>query len=267
MYSDMHVHSSASCDSNASIWDICETAIERGIEAVALTEHVELHPNDLCYGKFNYDAARRTFDRAKEKYEGRLTLLFGAEVTYRSEIEGLIGRFLESHRFDVVIGSLHDAPPINFWDPANSALVRSNPALAKGALKVYYREVKSMAATGLFDIVGHLGVYQRYMPNVWPDVVADNELSDILHEALEEVCANSRLELNSNVMDRPGHLPSPPVEVLKIYREMGGKPPTFGSDAHSAEAVGKNYSSAEKVLRAAGFSRFASWKDVARVSY
>lgn len=62
VYCDPHVHSWALCDSDAEIWDVCERAIEVGLEAVAFTEHVEFAPGDYCHNRHDYDRSRRACD-------------------------------------------------------------------------------------------------------------------------------------------------------------------------------------------------------------
>ncbi|MEW6228592.1 MAG: PHP domain-containing protein [Bacillota bacterium] len=62
VYCDLHVHLSASCDSDAEIWDVCERAIEVGLEAVAFSEHVELAPGDYCHNRYDYGWSKRACD-------------------------------------------------------------------------------------------------------------------------------------------------------------------------------------------------------------
>ncbi len=259
---DLHIHSLASCDSRASIFDMCKSAIQFGVKAVAFTEHVELNPSDACYGKFDYSKTKKLWKQAQSKYKDKLTILFGAEVTYWSHLEEQIRKYLKTYPFDVIIGSIHDAPPINFWDPLNADFVRNNPDQAYIALKNYFTETKKLAASGLFDIVGHLGVYERRIPDAWPDIFTYGDLEHYLTEALEAIAKNSRLEINASVIHKPGHWAAPRAEVLNIYRQMGGLPPTFGSDAHRPSQVGANWDLAREVLHQAGYSEFAHWKHV-----
>lgn len=260
--SDLHVHSSASCDCYASVWDMCESAIDMGLEAIAFTEHVEFSPEDYCYRQFNYHKARRAWQKARERYRRTLKVLFGAEVTYRSNLEGEIRDYLDRHSFDIVMGSVHDAPPIDFWNPQNAGTVKSNPGQARAALKWYFSEVEKLALSGLFDIVGHFGVYERHIPEGWPEVFGDSELEGRLASTLDAIVHNSRLELNAAVLHKPGYWPAPRVEVLRLYKEMGGRTPVYGSDSHHPLGVARNLGLAGKVLKQAGFEAFASWKDV-----
>lgn len=262
--SDLHMHSSASYDCHTSIWDMCERAVSLGLEAVAFTEHVELNPDGYPYGVFDYHKARETWEKVRHKYRGKLVVLFGAEVTYWPHLEDEILRYLEVHPFDIVTGSIHQAPIVDFWDTRNAEAIRANPDTAREALKAYFADTEKLALSGLFDIVGHLGVYERRMPGVWPDIWGDEELESLLVSATRAIAQNSRLELNSNMLHKPGHLPVPRVEVLKLYREMGGPRPVFGSDAHGVSKVGANWHLALEAIREAGFDDFAHWTEVIR---
>jgi len=261
--SDLHVHSLASCDSDASIWEMCDRACELGIEAIAFTEHLEFRPQDTCYGKYDYDKAMSLCESARDYYDGTLRILFGVEVTYWSDIEDEIRAYLSRYPFDVVIGSVHDAPPIDFWNPANASYVGSNPDAAKKAMRLYFEQIRRLALSGLFDIVGHLGIYKRYI-QTWPDPLRDKELEQALIAALDAIVKNCRLELNAATLHRAVPLPLPSVEVLRIYKEMGGRVPTYGSDAHSPSRLGANYDIANKLVKEAGYDEFASWRDVIR---
>ncbi len=259
---DLHLHSSASCDSSASMRDMCEAALGLGVKAIAFTEHVELAPQDLCYGAFNYHKARAIWERLRDEYRGRLKVLFGAEVTYWSHLEDEIGLYLERHPFDLVIGSIHDAPPIDFWDAQNAQVIQANPGLAQVALKRYFAESEKLALSGLFDIVGHFGVYERHIFKGWPNPFEDPGLEKPLFSAVEAIAKKTRFEVNAAVLHKPEHWPAPRIEVLKLYKEMGGLPPTFGSDAHNPRQVARNWGLAQEVIKEAGFSKFAGWKEI-----
>ena len=50
MICDMHVHSNFSVDSPTLLSFHCAAAVERGIEAVCFTEHVDYNPADPGFG-------------------------------------------------------------------------------------------------------------------------------------------------------------------------------------------------------------------------
>jgi len=261
--SDLHVHSSASCDCDASIWEMCDAAVQLGLEAVAFTDHLEFKPEDPCYKRFDYAKALYTFEKARSYYDGTLEILFGVEVTYWSDIEDEIRDYLRDHQFDIVIGAIHYAPPVDIWSPADAEYVKNDHLAARRALKTYFSQVEKLAKSRLFDAVAHFGIYQRYI-RTWPPVIGDSELEPCLMSALDAIVRYSRLELNAATLHMPVPLPLPSVEVMKIYKEMGGLTPIYGSDAHTPSKVGKDLGIALDVIKQAGFGEFASWRDVVR---
>ena len=54
--------------------------------------------------------------------------------------------------------------------------------------------------------------------------------------------------------------PSPPLQILRWYRELGGEILTFGSDAHIAGAIASHFDVALEMARAAGFTRVATFE-------
>ena len=83
---DLHTHSNNSFDAKSSVDDICRAAIERGLYAVAITDHCE-----APFIRFGDDCEFGCFDRlipqsiadtaaAREKYAGQLRVIRGLEL-------------------------------------------------------------------------------------------------------------------------------------------------------------------------------------------
>ena len=93
---DLHTHSDISYDGKNTPAEMCERAVELGLAAYSLTDHVEcnfwypredyenqgIKTND--YDDFDYrsrfEMAKNIMPELKERYKGRLNLLFGCEV-------------------------------------------------------------------------------------------------------------------------------------------------------------------------------------------
>jgi histidinol-phosphatase (PHP family) len=109
IYADSHTHSVFSFDGHQSVDELCRSAIEKGIQKIALTDHLD------CDGEFegyydHYDAegAKKAVLEAREKYEGKVEIAYGVELgqpyTHPKETRALI----EKQGFDFIIGSLHN---------------------------------------------------------------------------------------------------------------------------------------------------------------
>ena len=79
---DLHTHCDLSFDGESTAGEMAERAAELGMKCYALTDHVEV--NVFTHEEYRCD---RTVERAgellpalKEKYSGRLTLLYGVEL-------------------------------------------------------------------------------------------------------------------------------------------------------------------------------------------
>jgi histidinol-phosphatase (PHP family) len=68
------------------------------------------------------------------------------------------------------------------------------------------------------------------------------------------------LEINTVTYRRGMGDPSPPLQVLRWYRELGGEILTFGSDAHTPAAIGACSDVALEMAQAAGFTRLATFE-------
>lgn len=263
--SDLHLHTSCSPDSTASPDDICRAAISRGLDAIAITDHVLFLDGAIRF-KGRDCRSTETYKeivlRTKARYERQLTVIFGVEVSYRSEKEKEIRDFLERGRFEFAIGSVHDSPPVNWWDPSSARILRERPDLAKKALAFYYSELQKAASTGWFDVIAHPDVYERYFPGQWPDIFQDPDLLPFVEAAVSAIAKHSRMEINLTTLHTLGEFPASTLPLVKMYREAGGKPPVVCTDAHSARWVGLDLDQGASLAVAAGFDSAADWRDV-----
>ena len=53
----------------------------------------------------------------------------------------------------------------------------------------------------------------------------------------------------------------PKIEILKLYKELGGEIITIGSDAHNPEFIGYEYKEVEKLLRELEFKYIYLYKE------
>ena len=53
----------------------------------------------------------------------------------------------------------------------------------------------------------------------------------------------------------------PDLPLVKRYKELGGKLITIGTDAHSADMVGKGIEQGIEVAKAAGFTQYAIYEN------
>ena len=68
------------------------------------------------------------------------------------------------------------------------------------------------------------------------------------------------IELNTSGFRYGLGSPHPNIEILKRYKELGGKIITLGSDAHKAEDLASHFDIAQDILRDVGFKEVAVYR-------
>ena len=83
MSSDFHTHTHCSPDSSTPVAKVLEVALQRGLHAIAITDHAEIDPTGFGFVSphcRSYEAYRQAVLEAAAAYEGRLKILLGVEV-------------------------------------------------------------------------------------------------------------------------------------------------------------------------------------------
>lgn len=248
---DLHVHSTCSADGRSSIEQMCEAAIEIGLGAICFTDHWDFDEQDPGYGRFDYEQYTELVEAARAKYASRLVVFKGVEIDYQQRFEGDVREALVDKLFDHVLGAVHYVEG-RMLGPELIA-ERGLEAVYAG----YLSEVAASARSGLFGAIAHFDYVSKYAgPNkaLW----RDESLRRRLHECLFEIIkSGAALEINTHGLMRAPRNFFPSVELLRPYRELGGKRVTVGSDAHEAGEIGLGIGAAYAMVEALGFRAYA----------
>lgn len=253
---DAHLHTDLSPDSDVPIDAFAEQAVERGIAELAITDHVDFEPGAPAYGFTTFAQRERSVREAAERWADRgVAIRFGVELTYDRSWEADIREHLATHRYDFTIGSWHDRVG-SVFSPASVAGWVDGRSLAE-IVRPAFDEVVGAARSGLFDVIGHIDVVKRYLhPYVSAaDLDAAPELYEPILRALVE--SGTALEVNTSGLRHGVGAMYPSPAIVALYREMGGRAVTVGSDAHRARhfawALADGYGAAAE----AGFDALA----------
>ena len=250
---DAHLHTEQSPDSAVPIDVYAALAVERGIAEICITDHVDFDPRDPAYAYSRFDDRERVVRGAAERWarEG-VSIRFGAELTYNRRWDADVRDHLRRHRYDYVIGSVHDWPESPYW-PSRVREWVTGRSLDE-ILAPYYAEIIAAAQSGLFDTIGHLDVVKRYLH---PAITAADlaKRPDLQEPALRAIIDGGvSLEVNSSGLRYPGAETYPSATVVARYRELGGKRVVVGSDAHSRGSFAARLDESYRHLSAAGFT-------------
>ena len=268
---DNHVHTEWSWDAppEASMVRSCEQALAAGLPGVAFTDHLDfttwtdgdqigaedldphryarMHPLDVT----GYLAA---LDDCRQRYPD-LRILSGAEIGEAHLWAASAATVVARSGFDRILGSLH-AVPFGGRLTAADDLFRLMPA--DEVMRRYFAELlRLVEGSDIFQVLAHLDFPRR----MWPRATEpyDERAFEAEYRAvLRALAASDRvLEVNTK-----GPLVS--AELLRWWREAGGRAVSFGSDAHQHWRVGDKFKLAVDMVEAAGFragrDRFDFWR-------
>jgi len=178
-----------------------------------------------------------------------LPVRVGVEVDYLPGSEKITAEVLAAYPLDYVIGSIHF---LDGWDFTHSAYY--NEFLTRDVRLVYERYfamVEQLAASRLFDIVGHLDVVKKFgfFPREDWSVLVGRTCSAL---ARAGIC----VELNTAGWRAPVKEQYPAETFLEkclLYKV----PITLGSDAHKPQEVGDGLDRAVAILKKTGFTEVA----------
>ena len=253
---DYHVHSCFSHDSDASLEAACRVAIDRGLDEIAFTDHVDLGP-DFPEDYFRAPEYLAAIARCRARYGEELAVCAAVELGEPHLYPDETAALLDAHDFDFVLGSAHYALGMRaawreefFVDPLHEAY------------ESYFRQVVRLAAAGDYDVLAHVDLIKRDARQFGKLYDGPGPYGDMIRTALKSVVERGKgIELNLSPLRRGQPEPCPSLEVLKWYRELGGEILVIGSDAHSPDAVGAHVDLGVEIARSAGFARLATFRE------
>lgn len=135
---------------------------------------------------------------------------------------------------------------------------------------IYLEELRNLTDWGNFDCIGHLDLIKRYCTDYYRTRITLLYKYDFLKIIFETLIQNGiGIEINTSGLRQMPKETMPGIDVLKLYRELGGEVLTIGSDAHYASDVGKGVTEAIELAKEAGFeyltlfnNRVPEWKRI-----
>ncbi len=249
MFYDYHVHTDFSEDSSMSLDEACRAAIERNVVEMAVTDHLDIdYPDRDFQFDLDYAAYSDAIDRAREKYNGRLSIVKGLEIGLQPHVLDQCKAFLEEKDFQFVIASVH---AVSGMDLYGKDFHRQKTK--KAAYTEYLQELLScIKEFTSFNVLGHVDLVRRY-GSYKDNSMKHADFGDLLDLIFEELISTGKgLELNTSGFRYKLQSTMPDLNILKRYREMGGEILTIGSDAQSPHHLAEYFDFASDLARKAG---------------
>lgn len=245
---DYHHHSKFSFDGKDFMEDICKSAIEKNLSEICFTEHFDVDPKDVSYGFLDYEKYHETIEMCRQKYGDKLKIKRGLEIgephlsLYVKDLE----RELSKMNLDFIIGSVHNL---------NSVKLRlTMPGKdVEQIYKDYFTEILSMVKVADIDVIGHLDLMKRYAFKEYGNYNF-KDFEEVIIEILQiAIKRNIGIELNTSGFRNSVKEIYPKIEVIKLYKKLGGEIVTIGSDSHSCVDTFSGCEEGYNILKKIGF--------------
>lgn len=281
MFADYHIHTYYSDDSTYPMEQVVKEAISKGITDLCFTDHVDYgikedadkltpeqrqelkvkiqHPNVPQYN-VDYPAYVAEYQDLKEKYADKINLKLGMEFGLQIHTIPQYQKLFNSYPFDFIIMSCHQVENKEFWTQEFQQ-GRSQDEYNQR----YYDEILAQVKNYHdYSVLGHLDLIARYdKAGIYPFA----KIRDKIAEILKIVIADGKgIELNTssvryNIHNAQGeHELTPSREILALYKELGGRIITVGSDSHKPEHLGAYIAEQSQELLKLGFKEICTFE-------
>lgn len=250
---DLHIHTEFSCDSEANMQEMCQSAVNLGLPVIGFSDHLDLMPEDPCVGYLQLDQWWESLEACRSKFRDSLIIRAGIEIGEPHRFSSEYDRVLEEYPWDYSLGSLH-------WVGEDCIFHENYFSRTEEEVYLdYFKELDRMAHQGHFDILAHADVVKRYgyqFCGEYDPAKYEPEIRQVLRSCVERGIV---LEINTSTLHWSVGETSPSRPILDWYKQEGGIGVTLGSDAHLPKHVGSGMKEALSSLKAAGINQFVNF--------
>lgn len=250
---DCHVHTNISHDGISTFKEYIEIAKEKNVDEITFTEHWDDYTG-LDTNLKTLDLKEYRKEYLKYKNDSILKTNFGIEIGLQPDIVEKVETIIKQYPFDFVIGSSH------ITCKKDMAMDKSffSGLSRKDAYLKYFEEVfQNIKLYNEFDVYGHIDYVVRY-GGYSKKKIDYEEFSEILNEILLLLIKKDKgIEVNTSGLRYNLGNPHPNIDIIKRYKDLGGKIITVGSDAHKADDIASNFNIVFDMLENIGVNEIA----------
>lgn len=254
--SDSHTHSENSFDGNDNIIMMCESASNLGLYSLTVTDHCECQ--EYLQGNYQKSLSKSILDisKARALYHDRLLVLTGIELGQPTQNITAARDALSLTDYDFVLGSLH-----NLDKQQDFYYLNYNTENVPHILEKYFIEIFELVQQDCFDSLAHLTYPLRYIVGNAKINIKLEDYMDIINEILATLVKNHKaLEVNTSGLRQVIGKTLPDEQIIRRYRELGGKYITIGSDAHRWGDIASGTEEGLHEILQCGFTHFTVYQ-------
>lgn len=235
-----------------------QQAIALGLNEVCFTDHIDYGVKTDDGPKERRNCVRETFfeeiDRMRHMYGDRIVIRAGMEFGIQTHTIPAYQRIFDAWPFDFIILSNHQVDDKEFWNQAFQT------GKSEDEFQRRYYEAIDEVTQRYHDycVLGHLDMIKRYdkLGN-YPD----EKILDIAERILRRVISEGKgIEVNTSSFRYRLEDLTPSHRILELYRDLGGRILTLGSDAHKVEYLADHIEAVRPTLRRIGFKEFCTFE-------
>ena len=253
--SDYHMHTPLCGHAVGDPQEYAQQALAVGLEEIGFSDHAPFIKCPLPGITMRHEQLPeyyRMIEEVQHKFKNKLTIKMALEADFISGYEDKTKAILEDYPYDYVIGSVHFIKDWGFDNPSQRQ--KWNEQDINSVYRDYFDLLRQSAASGLFDIMGHVDLVKKF----------GHRPTEDMHEEIVKTAqvfkkSGVAVEINTSGLRKPIAEMYPSLTHLKIYAQAG-VPLTFGSDAHDPKDVGKDFAAAVKLAKEAGYQEYVLFK-------
>jgi histidinol-phosphatase (PHP family) len=245
---DHHTHHRRCGHAAGEIEEYIRAALALGLEEIGVTDHAPVYWLEgdhalpgTAMPRSELEAYVEEVLALRRRYNGRIRVLLGIEADYVPGFEEAYRRALAPYPFDYVIGSVHQCGGTHIYHARRWQTEHPDEVLPE-----YFALVRASAASGLFDLLGHITGILAYAPTPSPGVLE----AEYEQTAAALAAAGVAIEVNASGVRKGGPAPFPDAPLLRRCL-AAGVPVTYGSDSHHPREVGHELETAARLIPAA----------------
>ncbi len=265
MFCDYHVHSSFSDDSVYEMEDVIKDAIGLGVDELCFTEHVD-YGIKVDHGEMpivkrdgstmlnvDHDSYFKTLENFKEKYKDKISLKKGLEFGVQMHTLDKYQILVSKYPLDFILLSIHQVDDIECHTPG---FKEGKDQLTYNM--VYFNELYDIVKNYKdYSVLAHIDLMRRFDK---PDELAFEKVEDIIASILKIVIKDDKgIELNTSWHRYGLKGPTPSLGILKLYKDLGGKIITLGSDSHRPVQLTNGIKEDKELLKSLGYKEFCTF--------
>ena len=255
---DYHMHTHFSDDCLHSPEEMLEAAYRMGLTEIAITDHSDpLYPNLEFPFQLDFDAYHSMLVENRLQYSNKLILKYGLELGIQQAALDECSIISNAFPYDFIIASFHMSKG-QLLDTGDFFNDRKGFQIHEDFYLDMYQCLKQFKD---YSVIGHFNIVDRYLNYLRPEeAINPPGAMEYIREILKMIIYDGKgIEINTSSFRYGLSILTPALEILKVYKELGGEIITIGSDAHTPGHIGHQFKYINELLENFNYKYIATY--------